>query len=248
MYTSCSSVRPPCLNWTALLARTVNIVRPCSEREMVNSCALCWTSYPIFLGTAFRALRTCQWPKTYAAATITVMMIAPKANQRRRRAIGMSIKVSLLEGVSPLRTSEEQGLLTGAKRRDHQSARVLLGVTLIGLVHEIEGAFSGRGSLRQHGCKRNERPAHLMIVLQGHRYALINGRSHQLIIVRNLPKDFAVGGSFDILFSETRNFLVTIEHQSQPLTSHPFFEERLNAACAPQGNHVGLGHQQHCVR
>src|SRR2546425_4449128 len=117
MYTSCSSVRPPCLNWTALLARTVNIVRPCSEREIVNSCALCWTSYPIFLGTPFKALRTCQWPKKYAAATITVMMIAPKANQRRRRAIGTSIKVSVyLKGFEGVRL-ELQG------NRDYWPAR-----------------------------------------------------------------------------------------------------------------------------
>lgn len=50
---------PPVLNCTALLACTVNSVRPCSDFETLNPSAVCWMFRFIFAGICLKTSRAC---------------------------------------------------------------------------------------------------------------------------------------------------------------------------------------------
>src|SRR5437879_12525935 len=76
-----------------------------------------------------------------------------------------------------------------------------------------------------------------------HRRSLINGRCNRLIVIRELPKQLAVGGLLNIFVSKSRNLLVTVEHQPDPIVNAAFFYVGANPVCDPQRHDIRLCHQ-----
>ena len=76
-----------------------------------------------------------------------------------------------------------------------------------------------------------------------HRRSLINGRCNRLIVIRELPKQLAVGGLLNIFVSKSWNLLVPVEHQPDSIVAAAFFHVGANPVCAPQRNHIRLRDQ-----
>src|ERR1700758_5156163 len=112
-----------------------------------------------------------------------------------------------------------RGLLSSAQGIDQEAVRRLLFGIFVTLKYQVESFLGSGGSLGEQVSERTERAADFLIVANGNWRTLIDRGRDQLIVVRNLPEDFAVRDPFDFLFCESRNFLIPVHDQAEAVSA-----------------------------
>src|SRR6185437_511759 len=111
-----------------------------------------------------------------------------------------------------------------------------------------ERALGGGSSLSQHSRERTEGPSYIRTFLEGNRNSLVDRGCDRLVVVGNLPQQFAAGSFFNILVGEAGNLFETVKDDAYAIARRAIFQKCTNAAGTPQRYDVGVRDQQHGVR